>query len=91
MKKYFLVILAILLVSLPFVLFNVMTNYSGTDDKSVSVIEQVAPDYTPWINNMWEPQSDFSEAILFALQTAIGVFIIALYVVYSYKNKKYKV
>jgi len=90
MKKYFLVILAILLVSLPFVLFSVMANYSGTDYKSVSMIEQVAPDYTPWINNLWEPQSDFSEAMLFALQTAIGVFIIALYVVYSYKNKKCK-
>ncbi|MCT4640291.1 MAG: cobalt transport protein CbiN [Bacteroidales bacterium] len=88
MKRYFLIVFAIVLVALPFILFNSMEMFQGTDDQSVEVIENIAPDYKPWAESLWEPANDVQEAILFAFQTAIGVSLICFYIIYKRRQKK---
>ncbi|MCX7903331.1 MAG: energy-coupling factor ABC transporter substrate-binding protein [Caloramator sp.] len=59
----------------------------GADDKAQDVIAEVAPDYKPYFNNLFEPPSGEIESLLFALQAAGGAFIIG-YVLGRKKNDK---
>ncbi len=87
MKNFLLIIFAAILITLPFILFNTMEMFQGTDDQSVEVIQSIAPDYKPWAESLWEPANDIQEAILFAIQTAIGVLLIGFYIFYKRKQK----
>lgn len=52
----------------------------GSDDKAQATVDALRPGYTPWFRALWEPGSPGLESALFALQAAIGVTAIALYV-----------
>jgi cobalamin biosynthesis protein CbiM/cobalt ECF transporter T component CbiQ len=54
--------------------------FSGTDDSAGLAVEQLSPGYRPWLESWWRPGSGAVENALFALQAAIGVAAIALYV-----------
>ncbi len=52
----------------------------GSDDKAQAAVDALRPGYTPWFRTLWEPGSSGLESALFALQAAIGVAAISLYV-----------
>jgi cobalamin biosynthesis protein CbiM/cobalt ECF transporter T component CbiQ len=54
--------------------------FGGSDDKAKVAIETLSPGYKPWFQSLWRPGSRGLENLLFALQAAIGVTAIALYV-----------
>jgi len=73
------IVLAIVLVLFQFVLPEIGANFEGTDDQAVGIINEIAPNYTPWAESLWEPSGKWGETILFAFQTALGLSIIVLY------------
>ncbi len=81
-------IVAILALGIQFGMSGILSNYEGTDDQSVSTIQQINPDFNPIINPLWEPKSDHQETLMFGLQTFIGASVIGLYIVYSERKKK---
>lgn len=62
------------------------SQYEGTDDQSVEVIQEIDPGYTPWISTVWDPQSQWFENLAFVFQMALGLGIILFYI-YN-QNKK---
>ena len=54
--------------------------FGGTDDSAGLVVKQLSPGYRPWVESWWRPGSGGVENALFALQAAIGVAVIVLYV-----------
>lgn len=72
------------------VMADTLALFDGTDDQSVGVIQQIDANYQPIFEPFWEPGSDQTETLLFALQTLIGVGIIGAYIIYSEKRKRRK-
>lgn len=52
----------------------------GSDDQSVSLIQDISPGYKPWVSSIWEPKSDAMEMVIFGLQAALGLGIIIFYI-----------
>lgn len=48
--------------------------WGGADGIVADIIEEQG--YEPWANPLWEPPSGEIESLLFALQAAIGAFVI---------------
>jgi cobalt/nickel transport protein len=83
-KNILLVAVCILLISVS-IFVNRGREISGSDDAAIETIGEIAKDYKPWVNSVWEPQSGIAENLLFVLQGAIGVSIIGFYVRYKVK------
>ncbi|MCL2033039.1 MAG: energy-coupling factor ABC transporter permease [Methanomassiliicoccaceae archaeon] len=66
--------------------FAFFRDVGGADDAGADAILDLNPDYTPWIENFIQ----FSEShltILFLIQTAIGILILA-YIVHAFQKRK---
>ena len=61
--------------------------WSGADDLAEGKIQEIAPDYKPWFEPIWEPPSGEIETFLFALQASIGSLIIG-YLIGYYRGEK---
>ncbi len=85
-RIWFVVIAIALAILLQFALALVVGSFEGTDDQAVSLIQDIAPGYQPWTDHLWAPGSDLAETLLFALQAAIGVGIIAYFWTRWHKN-----
>lgn len=72
MKKNLLLLVAIVVICV----FPLMTlkdaEFAGADGLAEEAITEIAPDYEPWFNSLYEPASGEIESLLFALQAAIG-------------------
>lgn len=89
MKKQnlILVLIAILIIIIPLV-FMGGSDFEGADDQAEDVIVEVAPDYEPWAEPLWEPPSGEVESLLFSVQVAIGaIFIGYMFGVLRERNK----
>jgi cobalt/nickel transport protein len=53
--------------------------FAGADGQAELVIGEIAPDYVPWFQPLWEPPSGEIESLLFALQAAIGAGLLGYY------------
>jgi len=53
---------------------------NGSDDNAKLAIQSLRPGYKPWFQSLWRPGTKGLESLLFALQAAIGISAIALYV-----------
>jgi len=62
-------VIAIVLVPL---IFMGDSEFAGADGEAEGVIGEIAPDYVPWAEPLWEPPSGEIESLLFSLQVAIG-------------------
>ena len=60
--------------------------FKGTDDRAVTAIQTLAPDYKPWFTSLYTAPGSATDTLLFALQAAIGTGFIGYYVVYSRKR-----
>ncbi|HEY4544542.1 MAG TPA: energy-coupling factor ABC transporter substrate-binding protein [Tissierellaceae bacterium] len=89
MKKQnlILVLIAVLIIIVPLV-FMGGSDFEGADDQAEDVIVEVAPDYEPWAEPLWEPPSGEVESLLFSVQVAIGaIFIGYMFGVLRERNK----
>jgi cobalt/nickel transport protein len=82
------ILLAIALVLFQFVLSKIGSDFEGTDDQAVGIINEIAPNYTPWAESLWVPSGEWGETVLFALQTALGLSIIVFY--FLKRNTRFK-
>jgi len=85
-KHIILLLIAILIVIIPFFLYSDKGDFSGSDDNGKVAIEETG--YKPWFSPIWEPSSGM-ENLLFALQAAIGALIIG-YIIGYYNGKRKK-
>ncbi|WP_438313731.1 energy-coupling factor ABC transporter substrate-binding protein [Candidatus Caldatribacterium sp. SIUC1] len=49
---------------------------AGADEEAQVLIQEVAPDFSPWFGPLWEPPSGEIETLMFALQAATGGLVI---------------
>ncbi|OEH85083.1 cobalt ABC transporter substrate-binding protein CbiN [Desulfuribacillus stibiiarsenatis] len=88
MKNGVLLLLVILLAVIP-VIFQSDAEFSGADEQAEQAIMEVASNYEPWFDAIWEPPSGEIESLLFSLQAAIGAIIIGYIFGYGKAKKKY--
>lgn len=67
------------LIAMQFFLADIVSSFEGSDDQAVGLIEELAPNYKPWAESIWEPSGEWGETLLFALQTTLGLSIIVFY------------
>jgi len=77
------------LIAMQFFLADIVSNFAGTDDQAVGIINELAPNYKPWAESIWEPSGEWGETLLFAFQTTLGLGVIAFY--FIKRNSKQKV
>ena len=89
-KAYTLLIIlcSVSILVLQIIMVQFFPEHQGTDDKSVELIREIAPDYNPWISNVWEPASDFSEKLIFFIQASLGLGMIVFYILKQYRKVK---
>ncbi|KRQ85927.1 Cobalt transport protein CbiN [Caloramator mitchellensis] len=86
MKNYILMIIAAIVIVFSLVIGSHNGDLSGADGKAEEMITEVAPDYEPYFNSIFEPSGE-TESLLFALQASIGAFVIG-YILGRKKNDK---
>ena len=81
MLKKNLLLLAIVVALAVFpIIFLQDAEFGGADGEAEEAITEIATDYEPWFNAIWEPPSGEIESLLFVLQAAIGAAIIGYFV-----------
>lgn len=85
-KNILLLVLAVIITITPLI-FMGGSEFEGADDEAGDVIEEINPDYEPWIESFWEPPSGEVESLLFSVQVAIGAGTIG-YILGNMKGKK---
>jgi cobalt/nickel transport protein len=88
MKNAVLFLFVILLTVFPLYLHK-DSEFGGADGQAEEVIGEIAPDYKPWFDAIWEPPGGETESLLFSLQSAIGAIIIGYVIGYGKARKKY--
>ncbi|SJN59130.1 Cobalt transport protein CbiN [Vibrio ruber DSM 16370] len=87
MKKNILILLLVgLVIVMPFVL-GVSGEFGGSDGEAESVISEIAPDYQPWLEPIFEPASGEIESLLFTLQGSLGSAVI-FYILGFYQGRR---
>ncbi|SHM45267.1 cobalt/nickel transport protein [Caldanaerovirga acetigignens] len=67
--------LMVILLTLLFLSFKLDLGFEGSDDRAMELILNINPDYTPWLSNLWEPESDLMEKLLFGFQVTLGLVL----------------
>ncbi|WP_459129769.1 energy-coupling factor ABC transporter substrate-binding protein [Guggenheimella bovis] len=76
MKKAFLLLLLAVVIAVTPLLFIKDSEFAGADGVAEEVVEEVNPGYEPWAEPIMEPPGGETESLLFALQAALGAFVI---------------
>lgn len=79
-----LIVVGIILVPL---IFMGDSEFAGADGEAEGVIGEIAPDYVPWAEPLWEPPSGEIESLLFSTQVAIGAGAVG-YVIGMLRERK---
>ncbi len=79
-----LIVVGIILVPL---IFMGDSEFGGADGEAEGVILEIAPDYEPWAEPIWEPPSGEIESLLFSTQVAIGAGTIG-YIIGMLRERK---
>ncbi|PTN09275.1 energy-coupling factor ABC transporter substrate-binding protein [Mangrovibacterium marinum] len=77
----------LLVLLIQFLATDLFPGFTGTDDQSVELIQQIAPGYQPWAKHLIEFDQPWAEPVLFALQAIIGLSVIG-YFVWKQSKKK---
>ncbi|MER2037285.1 MAG: energy-coupling factor ABC transporter substrate-binding protein [Solibacillus sp.] len=83
MKKNGLLLLAVVILAILPILFLQDAEFGGADGEAEQAITEIATDYEPWFNAIWEPPSGEIESLLFVLQGVIGALIIGYFIGYT--------
>lgn len=65
------------------------SEFGGADGQAEEAIGEIAPDYEPWFQSLWEPPGGETESLLFALQAAIGALIIGYVFGFARARRKF--
>lgn len=65
--------------------------FAGADGEAEIAITEIAKDYEPWFEPIFEPASGEIESLLFALQAALGTGVLAFGFGYLFGRSKAKV
>lgn len=85
-KDLILVLICVVLTVIPFIVSS-NGEFEGADAQAEGIITELAPDYEPWAESLWEPPSGEVESFLFSMQAAIGAGFIG-YFIGKKKNDK---
>lgn len=88
-KSLVLLLISALLIIAPFIISK-NGAFEGADAQAEGVIEEVAPDYEPWAENIWTPPSGEVESFLFAFQAAAGAGVIGYFIGKKTSDKRNK-
>lgn len=66
-----LILFCIILMIFPLALHR-DSDFAGSDDHALELIEELEPNYQPWATSMFEPTGGEVEAFLFSVQAAAG-------------------
>ena len=66
------------------------SEFGGADDEAEELIAEVAPDYKPWAENIFEPPGGETDSLLFCLQAALGAGLIGLGFGYLIARNKFQ-
>ncbi|RFU64511.1 energy-coupling factor ABC transporter substrate-binding protein [Peribacillus saganii] len=88
MKNTLLLAFVILLAIIPFYIHR-DSEFGGADGQAEEAIQEIAPEYTPWVQALWEPPGGETESLLFSLQAAIGSLVIGYVIGFGRARKKY--
>lgn len=82
--NWWLILAVISLTVLP--LIFVKGEFSGADGEAEELINEIQPNYKPWVEPLFEPASSEIESLLFASQAALGAGVIG-YIIGLYKGR----
>ncbi|WP_431029716.1 energy-coupling factor ABC transporter substrate-binding protein [Lysinibacillus sp. LZ02] len=80
LKKNLLLLAIVVALAIFPIIFLQDAEFGGADGEAEEAITEIATDYEPWFNAIWEPPSGEIESLLFVLQAAIGAAIIGYFV-----------
>jgi cobalt/nickel transport protein len=60
-------------------IFSPNGEFGGADGQGSDQIQTINPNFEPWFDNLWYPPAE-TEAMLFAIQAAIGAVIIGYFI-----------
>jgi cobalt/nickel transport protein len=63
------------------------SDYTGTDTRAVTAIQEQEPGYRPWFESVFPPSSPSVESGLFAVQAALGGGLLG-YVLGRYRGRR---
>ncbi|MDK2918965.1 MAG: cobalt/nickel transport protein [Candidatus Petromonas sp.] len=86
-QNMILILLVVLIAILPLIIVK-GAEFGGADGQAEELINEINPNYKPWVNPFWEPPSGEIESLLFALQAAIGSGFIFYFIGYHKGMKK---
>ncbi len=66
----------------------ILAGYTGSDDQSVTAIQQIAPGYKPWFSHVIEFKSAWAEPVMFTVQAVLGLCILGYYIIKRQKKVK---
>lgn len=91
MKTALMILAIVFLVGLPLALHRPHAGaeaFGGADDQAKTVVKNLSPDYTPWVQPLWNPPSSEIATLLFSLQAAMGAGAIGYYLGYLKGRRK---
>ncbi|OTA20300.1 cobalt ABC transporter substrate-binding protein CbiN [Xenorhabdus beddingii] len=62
--------------------------FGGADGQAAAQIMEIAPNYTPWFESLYQPASGEIESLLFTLQGSLGTAVIFYILGYYCRNRK---
>lgn len=80
---WILVLLVVVLAAAPLFLAR-GAEFNGADAEAESAVTEIRPDYQPWFSPIFEPPSGEIESLIFAVQAAIGVGVLAYFFGYRH-------
>ena len=82
LKKNLLLFLGVVILAILPIFMLPDAEFGGADGEAEEAITEIATDYEPWFNAIWEPPSGEIESLLFVLQSVIGALIIGYFIGY---------
>lgn len=82
LKKNLLLLLGVVILAILPIFMLQDAEFGGADGEAEEAITEIATDYEPWFNAIWEPPSGEIESLLFVLQGVIGAIIIGYFIGY---------
>lgn len=87
LKKNLLLLLGVIILAILPIFMLQDAEFGGADGEAEEAITEIATDYEPWFNAIWEPPSGEIESLLFVLQGVLGALIIGYFI--GYMRGKY--
>ncbi|MBO8163218.1 MAG: energy-coupling factor ABC transporter substrate-binding protein [Brevibacillus sp.] len=75
----------VMLAVVPLLIVN-DSEFGGSDGLAEEAVGELAPDYKPWMEPLFEPPGTETESLLFAVQAALGAGVIG-YAIGLYRGR----